>query len=267
MKYFTTVVLPTGMGVPGPIELGEVRLGLEAGWIPTLTPEQRRVGFNGTKKEDLNKVPVLGRMRLAVGLPWQLTADATWAPPVEVNGVTSHPFSLGLGRPLIRGGAFTLGARGYVGRFWSRGSFTCSGPAIEPAGEHGDEDVHAADMSDCAAASHDKLTSRYAGVEMGGAYRFARASNLEAYASASVTYMDLEFQVDAQLMHGVDRSRLTTDGTVTAFAGGLRYPITNRLDVAGEAFYAPLTVHRPDSVHNTEIDGLFNLRGLLEYTF
>jgi hypothetical protein len=128
------------------------------------------------------------------------------------------------------------------------------------------EHEHASDMSDCAAASHDKLTSRYAGLELGGSYRFARARDLEAYASASVTYMDAEFQVDAQLMHGVDRSLLQTEGTLTAFAGGLRYPITSRLDLAGEAFYAPLTIERPTSA-NSEIDGLFNLRGLLEYSF
>ena len=277
MKYYTAIVLPTGMGVPEPMAVGSMRIGVEAGWIPTLSPEQRRVGFNGTKKEDLNKVPALGRLRLAVGLPGQLTADATWAPPIEVNGVTSHPISLGLGRPIVSSRGFLLGVRGYGGRHSSTGSFTCTRAAPEalaPEEEtEGEEHVegeeqheHATDMSDCLAPSNDTLTAHYAGLETVAAYRFARARNLQTYVSASATYMLLEFQVDAQLTSEHDRDVLETRGAVYGFGGGLRYPVTDRLDIAGEAFYAPLTIRRPDDA-SAQVDGLFNVRGLAEIRF
>ena len=50
------------------------------------------------------------------------------------------------------------------------------------------------------------------------------------------------------------------------FAGGLRMPVTDRLSVSGEAFYAPLTVKRPTD-SDSQIEGLLNVRGLLEVRF
>ncbi|MEE8278611.1 MAG: hypothetical protein V3R89_07825, partial [Thermoanaerobaculia bacterium] len=46
MKYFTSVTLFTGMGVPRRMEPGSVEVGLEAGWVPTLSDRERTVGFN-----------------------------------------------------------------------------------------------------------------------------------------------------------------------------------------------------------------------------
>ena len=272
MKYFTAVVLPTGMGVPARTSLGAARLGVEAGWIPALGAEERRVGFGGAKEEDLNKLPAYGRLRLAVGLPWQLTADATWAPPVEVEGAVAQPFSLGIGRPLLEAGGFRLGARAYAGRVRARGSFTCAAAAPPvaagdtSAGDGGAaHDEPGADMSDCLAPSHDVFHSRYAGLELGAAQRLARLGGLEAYLTASASYADLAFQVNAQLMTHVDRRRLETDGFLFLFASGLRLPLADRVGIVAEAAYAPLTVRRPGE--DRTVDGVLNVRGLVEVVF
>ena len=68
MKWFASVTLFTSLGPPATREAGSVDLAFELDWIPTLSEDQRRVGFNGTKVEDINRLPVLPRPRVAVGL-------------------------------------------------------------------------------------------------------------------------------------------------------------------------------------------------------
>src|SRR3954470_20630857 len=65
MKYFASATLLTGLGPAGPVGTG-LKIGLEGDWLPYLSEAQRTVGFEGTKVEDLNKVPVLGRLRLDI---------------------------------------------------------------------------------------------------------------------------------------------------------------------------------------------------------
>src|SRR5512146_2207733 len=73
MKYFTSVTLMTGMGPPRALHLGSVRVMADAEWIPSVSDEQRIVGFNGTKAEDLNKLPAIGRRRVSIGIGWKLS--------------------------------------------------------------------------------------------------------------------------------------------------------------------------------------------------
>src|SRR5664280_1223561 len=55
LKYFSAVSTFTGFGPPVARKPGSVDFGLEGGWIPHLSNSQRRVGFDGTALEDLNK--------------------------------------------------------------------------------------------------------------------------------------------------------------------------------------------------------------------
>ena len=56
-------------GVAGDVRPWSVELGLESGWIPSLDAGQRRIGFNGTKEENVNRTPAYARPRVLVGLP------------------------------------------------------------------------------------------------------------------------------------------------------------------------------------------------------
>ncbi|HSO24479.1 MAG TPA: hypothetical protein VLT81_16370, partial [Chondromyces sp.] len=49
MKYFNSVSLLTGLGPPRTREPWSIELGLEAGLIPHLDEDQRRIGFGGAK--------------------------------------------------------------------------------------------------------------------------------------------------------------------------------------------------------------------------
>ena len=95
MKYFASLSLLTSMGAPKAYEPGAILLGFEGGWVPHLSEEQRRVGFNGTKLEDLNKTSFFGRVRATVGLPSKFSVDIGYVPPIELNGAKPHFFVQG----------------------------------------------------------------------------------------------------------------------------------------------------------------------------
>src|SRR5687768_17975390 len=68
MKYYTSLALLTSMGVPERMEKGQIALGFEGGYVPQLSDEERRLGFNGRSLQDVNKTSLFGRIRGRVGL-------------------------------------------------------------------------------------------------------------------------------------------------------------------------------------------------------
>ena len=68
MKFFASLSLLTSMGVPERMGAGTIDLGFEGGFVPQLSEEQRRIGFNGTKLENLNRSRFFGRVRGHIGL-------------------------------------------------------------------------------------------------------------------------------------------------------------------------------------------------------
>ena len=126
MKYFNSVSLLTGLGAPQTRRTWSFEIGLELDNIPQLSEDQRRIGFGGTKVEDLNRLPVFFRPRLIIGLPAEFSLEVAWVPPVEINGVSTNIFSAGVERPFYRSGALVLGGRltGQVGTI--EGDLTCT---------------------------------------------------------------------------------------------------------------------------------------------
>jgi len=260
MAWFGSVTLLTGFGVPEPLEPGGLELGLEAGWVPSLSEDQRRVGFGGTKVEDLNRTDALARPRLTVGLPGGLALTGAWIPPIEIDDVETNLFSLALGRELwasnrSRGGVRLYGQTGTV-----EGAITCT--AQDAAGGADPE----ANPSGCEEASNDEMTLTYYGLELSAAYR--SAGGAEPYLAAAVNRFDNEFQVDAFTFGIHDRSLLLAEGTAWSVAAGATVPLGDRGRLAGELFYTPLDVRRLDDDFQPrpeETDELFNARVLLSW--
>ncbi|HEX4952719.1 MAG TPA: hypothetical protein VF017_04920 [Thermoanaerobaculia bacterium] len=256
LKYFSSVTLLTGLGAPERREAGSLELALEGGWIPSLSEDERRVGFYGTKVEDLNKTSVFGRPRLTVGLPAALTLTLAWAPPIELGGAEPNLWAVALGRPLVEREGWRLGARLYAQGGTVKGDFTCS--ADDAAG--GDDPI--ANPFGCERPSQDEATLQAYGVELAAAWQ--ASERLEPYAALTGTYLDPEFQVDAFYSGIHDRTRQTTDGTTWALTAGLAWARSERLRLVAEAFYAPLTLVRTAGAEEESQD-LFNLRVLLGY--
>ena len=264
LKYYASATLLSGLQPPKPLvegrRIGSVTLGLEMGWLPTLTPERARVGFSGRKEEDLNKAPIFMRPVVRVGLPWRFTAVVAGPPPIQVFGITPRLFAFGLERPLLERNSWRLGWRGYGQVGSLKGDFTCPRKALAfPSGSP-------QNPSGCIAQSADVASLRYAGTEVQFAYRIPRIPRLSPHLAGGVNYVDGIFQVDAPLATRYDRSRLWTRGMTFSGTAGVSYLLTQRVALTVDAFYSPLWVRR-NAAGPRAIDGLFNVRALLSYSF
>ena len=255
MKYFNSVSILSGLGPPTAREAWSFELGLEMNAIPSLSEDQRRIGFGGAKVEDINRLPALVRPRLTVGLPAKLSLDVAWVPPVELRGVRPNLLSAAVERPFYSNGPLTLGARihGQIGTI--EGDFTCSEDEASLApGSPGN-------IWGCEAPSADELTLNYVGAALTGGYRLRKT---HFHWGVAANYMDMEFQVDALTFGVVDRTLLLADGWTYSLNGGATWRLGGRTSIAVEAFYSPLSVVRPPS-ESAVNDGLFNVRSILRF--
>jgi hypothetical protein len=256
MARTAAVLYPSELAAPQPLAPGAIELSLEGGWVPSLSAEQRTVGLLGDKPEDLNRTSVIGRPRVAVGLPASFTFTLGWVPPVELDGVTPSFLSASLGRSLWRGDRGTFGAR-LVGLGGSlRGDLTC------PEAIAGVDDPHLNPFG-CEAPSKDEMTLRLFGAELSGTAVLARWPGVSPYATLGVSRLHAEFQVDAHRGF-YDRALLETEGTIWNASAGVSFATSEHLRLAGELFYAPLTVEGRAG-NGREQDALFNARVLLAY--
>lgn len=255
MKYYASVSLASGFGVPAERQPGDVDLAFEVGWIPSLEGDDARVGFRGTKQEDLDKAPVLARPRLTVGLPARFTLELGWVPPVEVFDAKPNLVTAALGRPLFVGHAWRAGARlhGMAGTIES--DITCPD---EIAGL----DDPGANPFRCEAESEDEVDVSYVGLEL-AAERDAGGAWVP-YGALGISSFDLEFQVDAVTGGFRDLSRLTASGPQWHAVAGLRWQGRPRTTLGAEVFYSPLEVERVDG-GGSEVDPLVNVRALVSY--
>jgi hypothetical protein len=252
MKYYASLALFTGMGVPEPLGAGAIDLGFEASTVPQLGEDQRRVGFEGTKVEDLNRTHLFGRVRGRIGLSESYSLDLAYVPPIDVGGIKPHLFAAAVGRPFQVGESVRVGVRGFAQLGTIRGDITCSA----------DEIANGPNPFQCESPSNDSLDQRLVGLELTGGY--VTDGPWRPYFGVSFNYLDLRFQVDAAYSGIVDRTLQTTSGGMISLTGGLTYAVDAKWRVTGEIFYSPLSVVRPPSTSSTN-DGLLNARFLVTY--
>ena len=249
MKYFTSVSLFTGLGVPEAREPGSVEIGLEASSVPQLSEAERTVGFGGTKAEDLNRSEVFGRPRILVGLPARFTLEASYVPPIDISGVEPELFAMAFSRPLAGGDRARLGGRLVVQRGTFEGDFTCSRDEIESG----------PNPFDCERPSTDDMELDTVSLELTGSLEAGRDGRWRPYLTVAGHRMDLEFQVDSRYAGLVDRTLLLTDGETLSLAAGAQVRLGARGRLAAEVLWAPLEVVRPPRTA-TENDDLLHLR-------
>lgn len=258
MKYFASLSLLTGMGVPERMGGGGFALGFEGSTVPQLSDEQRFIGFGGTKQEDVNKTSFFGRLRAAVGLSDNYTLDIGYTPPFEVGGATPHLFAVGIGRPFDLSEAWRLGLRAY-GQYGTIDSdITCSADEVA-AGPNPELNPFL-----CEEPSDDRLTQALVGAEVSVGYG---AGRWRPYVGAAVNYMDLDFQVNARYDGFVDNTLQLTDGVTVSVTTGLGVALSESWYLSGELFYSWLSVNRPPSDTPAQNDGFLNGRFLVAYRF
>jgi hypothetical protein len=235
MQYLAAAALPAGYGAAPALPPGRWELAAEFAHIPTLDTNQRRVGFDGTKVENLNTAPLVGRLRASLGLPAKFRIDAGWTPSLTMDGATPHAlFSLGVSRPIFANDAWSLHARAFAQHGSVTGDFTCPG---ELAGV----DDPQRNPFGCEAASHDRFRLRQHGVEAQLAWTRGRWTGQAALGAmrnrASV-------QVDALTFGFRDRSRLDVDATRPFLALGGERAFGAHWRASLHWLHAPLPMRR-----------------------
>lgn len=240
--------------VPGYVKAWSIEVGAEAGWIPSLNSEQRRIGFDGTKEEDVNRTPAYFRPRLSVGLPWQVSAGLGYIPPIRIGGIRPNHLTWSVGRPIASGAGWRLGGRlhGQLGEL--DGDVTCDAETVTA----GEDPIR--NPFGCEEPSDDRIRLRSVSIEMGGA--FPVSEEIEPHLAAGLNYFDNEFQVDARYSGIVDRKLLLSSGPTFSLTGGVAYQMTQRIHANFDVLYVPLTVRRQGTPVD---DGLFNVRISITY--
>lgn|SRR2546425_975105 len=160
MQYFTGITSVGGFTVPERRQAGAISFGGELVWIPVMSEARRRVGFNGTKLEDLNKAPFFVRPRATVALPGALAVTIAWVPPVETFGVRPNLLAVALERPMYESTSWSVGWRAHGQTGTARAAFTCPQDTVRfPPGT-------LANPSGCLEPSSDTATLRYVALEL-----------------------------------------------------------------------------------------------------
>ena len=258
MKYYASLALLTSMGAPETRAKGSVDLGFEGSYVPQMSDEERRIGFNGTKLEDVNKTSFFGRIRGSVGLGKGLALELGYTPPIEVGGAKPNILALALGRPFELSPTWRLGVRGYgqIGNI--KADITCSA----------DEAAAGSDLQQnpfqCVEPSKDESKQKVIGLELVAGY--AGDSRFKPYVGLGLNYMDLEFDVNALYAGGLvdDHNVQLTSGTTVSATAGLTFQAGERWRITGELFYSWLSITRPPATTSAN-EGFFNGRVFVSY--
>ncbi len=258
MKYYASLALLTSMGAPETRAAGAIDLGFEGSYVPQMSDEERRIGFNGTKLEDVNKTSFFGRIRGSVGLGKGVALELGWTPPVLVGGAKPNIFALALGRPFALSETWRLGVRGYGQLGTIEADITCS------ADEAAAGDDLQQNPFQCVEPSQDESRQKVIGLELVAGYD--GESRFKPYLGLGVNYMDLEFQVSAIYAGGLveDHNLQLTSGTTLSATAGLTFEAGERWRVTGELFYSWLGITRPPSTTSAN-EGFFNGRVFVSY--
>ena len=257
MRYFAGTTLMTSFGGTENLAPWRWSGAVELGSIPHLSAEQQHVGFGGSKREDLNKSPVFGRLRLTLALPAEWVAEFGYTPPLQLAGSQArNVFAAAIGRRLIEHDSFSLSMRvlGQLGKV--DGDITCPRRATETV----DAETN---PLDCRAPSQDTFTANYYGVDATLGWN---AGDWRVYGSAGIVRARLDVQVDAFVALTHDRSRITSNGNLRWLTFGARYGFDPRASVAVEMLYVPLDVRRPPEGPSVG-DPLWSVRGQFRYAF
>lgn len=258
MKYYASLTLPTGMGVPEERGAGQVDLALESGSVPQLSADERRVGFGGSKVEDVNKTRLFGRLRGVVGLGRGLALELAYTPPVRVGGARPDILALALGRPFALSSSLRLGVRafGQVGAVTA--DVTCSAREVAAG------DDPSRNPFECVRPSRDESRQKIAGLELVAGY--GGAARVRPYAGVALSYLDLGFRVDAVYSRGVveDHTLQLTSGATVSASAGLSWEVSRRVRVTAELFHSWLSIVRPPATRAAG-EGLLNARVFFIY--
>lgn len=255
MQRAAAVTFMTSFGPVPALAPGQWQAALEAGHVPGLSTAEQRVGFRGTKQEDLDKSPVFGRVRALLGLPGGWVVEVGHTPSLEIEGLRAEDlFSAAIGRRVFAGEQLSVSARAFGQHGRMRGDITC------PAELAGVEDS-ARNPYGCQAPSNDRVTLDHYGLELTAGWQ---SGAWLCHGGVGAVRSEPEVQVDALTYDVRDRSRLVARDVLPFAAVGVQHGLGDRWSVGLEILHVPLSVRRTMDADRGR-EGLTSLRVQLRY--
>ena len=216
-------------GAP-PGEPSGLTLGIEAARVPavdraTATPTICRPG-KGAENTDV--LPALARPRLALPLPHGLALEASWIPPVRVNGVKANLIGLALTESFGHRDGLAAAVRAHATFGSVRAPVTCDRDALgDPTSECFDGTL-----------SDDRYSPNIMGVDLSVGWAMA-GGRLRPYLGSGYNRLEPRFQVNFTNQFGdTDRTRVAVNLDRVALFGGAAWQLTDRLAITGEIYAA-----------------------------
>ena len=251
MAFMTASAQNLGQAPPNAVRVRDISISAELSSIPRLSKAQQRIGFGGFKDEDLNKSPAFGRLRANIGLPWNLDAEISWTPPLQINdSKPDHLWGAALSKPLINNEKISIGLRLFLLRGGVIASVTCSQDNINFA------PYTLQNTAGCIGLSDDKLQMDHEGVEV--FLSFKNASNILPWISLASSNIDNSVEIDAPLEVGRERATVYSGGTTHTLSFGFNYDIRENWSLNAASSYTPLDVQRPND--SSDNDDFWNVR-------
>ena len=251
MAFMTASAQNLGQEPPHSVNLRDISISVELSSIPRLSKEQQRIGFGGFKDEDLNKSPAFGRLRANIGLPWNLNAEISWTPPLQINGSKpDHLWGAALSKPLVNNEKIGIGLRLFLLRGGVTASVTCSEDVINFA------PYTLQNTAGCVGLSDDKLKMDHEGVEV--FLSFNNASAILPWISLAASNIDNSVEIDAPLEVGRERATVYSSGTIQTLSFGFNYDIRENWSLSAASSYTPLDAQRPND--SSDNDDFWNVR-------
>lgn len=257
MNYFVASSLLTSTGRTPALDPGHWMVALDLAQVPRLSDAQQRIGFNGVKQEDLNRLPVFGRARAWVGLPGGWVGEIGYTPPLRIEDTQARHFvALGIGRRLVSRDTFELSWRVFGQHGAVEGDITC------PARVSGTDDF-TVNPYGCRAPSQDVASLNYYGTDLTWSWS---VQPWQWYVDTGAVRTETQVQVDNYTYDVHDRSRLVAHDVLPFVAAGVQRDVGARWTWGAEALFVPLSVRRTAGAPS-ERDDFLDLRLQLRYRF
>jgi hypothetical protein len=213
-----------------PAGLSGVTLGIEAARVPAVDPATATptICRPGKGPENTDVLPVLARPRLALPLSHGLSLEASWIPPVRVNGVKANLFGLALTKSVGRRDGLAAAVRAHATFGSVRAPVTC------------DRDATRDPTSECfdGAVSDDRFSPNIVGLDVSVGWAMA-SGRLRPYLGSGYNRLAPRFQVNFINQFGyTDTTRAAVNLDRLVLFGGAAWQLTDRLAIDGEIYAA-----------------------------
>jgi len=231
-KTFAIFAVPLAFSRGGAPDLYPgFKAGVEVASLPkvgdaTATPTICRPG-KGPENTDL--LPAVARPRFGMPLPFGLMLQASWVPPVRVNGVKANLFGVSIEKAFGRFDGLVAALRAHATFGSVHAPITCDDAAL------------ADPTSECfgGTRSDDRLSPNILGLDLAVGGSLA-AGRLRPYAGAGYNRLQPRFQVNFTNRFGeLDDRRVEVDLDRVVVFGGATWQLVERLDMSGELYASP----------------------------